>query len=91
MAALPLWNHGLHQNKHAAGLDLTDAFPMAPHGENILQRAEEVGAYDAQAKQSGLASLRDLRALAERHYGLVKMSAALAVGISALIAIWRQM
>lgn len=34
----PLWKNGIHKKLHKAGLDLTDVFKNAPHGEEVFGR-----------------------------------------------------
>lgn len=41
-----LWKGGRHQAMHEAGKDLTEAFDEAPHGADLLARAEMVGLLD---------------------------------------------
>ncbi len=38
-----LWVDGDHQGEHEAGKDLTEEMPMAPHGEETLERVKLVG------------------------------------------------
>lgn len=38
-----LWIDGDHQGQHAAGKDLTEEMPLAPHGEETLERVKLVG------------------------------------------------
>jgi len=38
-----LWTEGDHQGQHVAGKDLTDDMKLAPHGEEMLERAILVG------------------------------------------------
>jgi predicted heme/steroid binding protein len=38
-----LWVDGDHQGEHEAGKDLTEEMPMAPHGEETLERIKLVG------------------------------------------------
>jgi len=38
-----LWKNGKHQVIHRAGMDLTEAFKHAPHGEEVLKRFPVVG------------------------------------------------
>jgi len=38
-----LWMEGDHQGQHVAGKDLTDDMKMAPHGEEMFERAKLVG------------------------------------------------
>ncbi len=38
-----LWGGGDHMGLHAAGKDLTDEIDLAPHGEEVFQRAKLVG------------------------------------------------
>lgn len=38
-----LWVDGDHQGQHVAGKDLTDEMPIAPHGEETLERVKQIG------------------------------------------------
>lgn len=38
-----LWSDGDHMGLHEAGKDLTDDIDLAPHREEVLERAELVG------------------------------------------------
>lgn len=44
-SALPRWRGGTHI-KHAAGNDMSDALPRAPHDATLLERAQRVGTFD---------------------------------------------
>ena len=49
MTNLKLWKNGSHM-KHAAGHDLTDSLPKAPHGEEKLEDLTVVGKFDTSRK-----------------------------------------
>lgn len=49
MAGLKLWKNGVHM-KHAAGYDMTDSLPKAPHGEEKLEGLPVIGKYDSSKK-----------------------------------------
>jgi predicted heme/steroid binding protein len=49
MTTLKLWKNGLHM-KHAAGHDMTDSLPKAPHGEEKLEHLPVIGTYDGSRK-----------------------------------------
>lgn len=38
-----LWSDGDHMGLHEAGKDLTDDIDLAPHREEVLERAELIG------------------------------------------------
>ncbi len=38
-----LWQEGKHQVLHHAGVDLTDALALAPHGADLLERFPVIG------------------------------------------------
>ncbi len=38
-----LWREGTHQVTHKAGVDLTDAFDYAPHGEDVFEKFHIIG------------------------------------------------
>jgi predicted heme/steroid binding protein len=39
----PFWLYGDHMAAHQAGKDLTNEIELAPHREEVFQRAKEVG------------------------------------------------
>jgi len=41
-----LWREGRHQALHEAGVDLTEALSMAPHGEEFLRKFPVIGKYE---------------------------------------------
>jgi len=49
VANLKLWKNGTHM-KHAAGHDMTDSLPKAPHGEEKLNGLAVVGKFDPSRK-----------------------------------------
>ncbi len=38
-----LWGDGEHMGMHQAGKDLTEELELAPHGEEVLERAKLIG------------------------------------------------
>jgi predicted heme/steroid binding protein len=40
-----LWREGRHQALHEAGIDLTEAMRLAPHGEEFIEGFPVVGIY----------------------------------------------
>ncbi len=38
-----LWKNGKHMERHLAGRDLSEALPAAPHGNEVLQKFNQVG------------------------------------------------
>jgi predicted heme/steroid binding protein len=38
-----MWENGLHEDEHAAGVDLTDDMDFAPHNDDVLQDLPVVG------------------------------------------------
>lgn len=52
-----LWKTGKHQNRHAAGNDLTETISNAPHTEKVLDRFQVVGELSEDTSQSKLAQL----------------------------------
>jgi len=49
-----LWNKGHHMQQHSAGGDLTDEFTkMAPHGEEVFEKVEQVGVIRESGQESG--------------------------------------
>jgi predicted heme/steroid binding protein len=51
MTGVKLWKNGSHM-KHAAGQDMTDSLPKAPHGEEKLEGLPVVGPFDISRKPS---------------------------------------
>lgn len=85
----PKWQGGLHFNKHTAGADLTAVFPQAPHGEKVLDAVKKVGTFDGGAAGSGHPEIRLFEGLAGRHLSISRYAAAFAVGLAAVVALWR--
>jgi predicted heme/steroid binding protein len=57
MSGSSLWKDGKHQVLHDAGLDLTDAMELAPHGGDILERFPVIGTLQrAGTKDSSIAT-----------------------------------
>ena len=42
-----LWKGGVHMNRHKSGSDLTSDIKAAPHGEEMLERYQQVGELEA--------------------------------------------
>lgn len=42
-----LWQQGVHQVLHSAGMDLTGSLAAAPHGDEFLEKFPAVGTYDS--------------------------------------------
>jgi len=38
-----LWKKGAHMNRHQAGMDLTEAIAVSPHGRDVLTKIQEKG------------------------------------------------
>jgi len=58
-----LWKDGVHMNIHRAGEDLTNDLSEAPHGEEILDKFEQVGILENESEYlyiDNKESLRDL-------------------------------
>ena len=47
-----LWRNGTHVNRHHAGEDLTDFMSMAPHGDEVLEKFNEVEEFDAEVVET---------------------------------------
>jgi len=43
VSGLPLWLGGDHLGAHQAGKDLTDELALAPHGDEVMERAKLIG------------------------------------------------
>lgn len=48
-----MWKEGVHMGRHNAGQDLTDAIDGAPHGTEVLDRFNRVGALKETAPVAG--------------------------------------
>ena len=58
-----LWKDGVHMNIHMAGQDLTSDLSEAPHGEEVLDKLEQVGTLEDASQYlyiDGKESIRDL-------------------------------
>ena len=42
-----LWKGGVHMNRHKSGNDLTSDIKAAPHGEEMLERFQQIGELEA--------------------------------------------
>ena len=40
-----LWGGGEHMGMHQAGKDITEELELAPHGEEVLERAKLIGVF----------------------------------------------
>lgn len=58
-----VWAGGTHMARHHAGTDLTDLLPLAPHGEEMLERVQEVGILEQAAPSSEEETKARLRSL----------------------------
>ena len=47
-----MWREGAHVRRHHAGQNLTDSFPAAPHGEEVLERVKLVGELGVPAQEA---------------------------------------
>jgi predicted heme/steroid binding protein len=81
VSGLRLWKGGKHV-KHLAGLDLTEALPKAPHGEEKLEPLDKVGPFDA--------GLRPPRSWAEKaFYFIAYMNLSFVFLVILVISYWR--
>ena len=64
-----MWRDGMHMRRHAAGQDLTDQIPAAPHGLDVLERFPQVGILvESEADMEAPASIpRFIEGFLERH------------------------
>jgi predicted heme/steroid binding protein len=81
VSALPRWRGGTHI-KHAAGNDLTDALPRAPHDAKLLERAQRVGTFDP-------TRLARKTAVQKTFYVVAYLNLTLVFVVLFLIAYWR--
>ncbi len=81
VTSLKLWKKGLHM-KHAAGHDMTNSLPNAPHGEEKLEGVPMVGKYDGSRKPP---KTPDQKAF----YFVAYMNLAIVFSVLIVIAYWR--
>ncbi len=81
MTSLKLWKNGLHM-KHAAGHDMTDSLPKAPHGEEKLEGLPLVGKYDGSRKPSKTP-------VQKMFYFVAYMNLTIVFAVLIVIAYWR--
>jgi predicted heme/steroid binding protein/uncharacterized membrane protein len=81
VSALPRWRGGTHI-KHAAGNDLTDALPRAPHDAKLLERAQRVGTFDPTRRPRKTTVQKAFYVVAYMNLGLVFV-------VLTLLAVWR--
>jgi len=48
VSASKMWKNGVHMARHFAGKDLTEAMDKAPHGDEVLERVQDLGPAEAQ-------------------------------------------
>jgi predicted heme/steroid binding protein/uncharacterized membrane protein len=84
-SASTLWKGGIHFGKHRAGLDLTEALKLAPHGEDrilslpVVRKLAEAGAGTPVAKPPHL----------KVFYFMAFMNLFLVFSVLFIIALWR--
>lgn len=61
------WISGRHMNRHRAGRDLTVELKSAPHGREVLERFDLVGAYEGAPKKRPVGLRGKVDAILERH------------------------
>jgi predicted heme/steroid binding protein len=81
MTSLKLWKNGLHM-KHAAGNDMTNSLPKAPHGEEKLEGLPVVGKYDSSGKPPKTP-------VQKAFYFIAYMNLAIVFFVLIVIAYWR--
>jgi predicted heme/steroid binding protein len=81
MTSLKLWKNGLHM-KHAAGHDMTDSLPKAPHGEEKLEGLPMVGKYDGSRKPPKTP-------VQKMFYFIAYMNLSIVFAVLIVIAYWR--
>jgi predicted heme/steroid binding protein len=81
MTSLKLWKNGLHM-KHAAGDDMTNALPKAPHGEEKLEGLPVIAKYDSSRKPPK-------RPVQKAFYFIAYMNLAVVFFVLIVIAYWR--
>ncbi len=81
MTSLKLWKNGLHM-KHAAGNDMTDSLPKAPHGEEKLDGLSVIGKYDSSRKPPKTA-------VQKAFYCIAYMNLSIVFAVLIVIAYWK--
>jgi predicted heme/steroid binding protein len=81
MTSLKLWKNGMHL-KHAAGQDMTDSLPKAPHGEEKLEGLTVVGKFDSSRKPPKTS-------VQKTFYVIAYMNLAVVFCVLIVIAYWR--
>lgn len=81
MTSLKLWKNGVHM-KHAAGQDMTDSLPKAPHGEEKLDSLPVVGKYDGSMKPAKTP-------VQKMFYFVAYMNLTIVFAVLIVIAYWR--
>lgn len=81
MSSLKLWKNGVHM-KHAAGQDMTESLPKAPHGEEKLDGLPVVGKYDDSRKPSKTP-------VQKAFYFIAYMNLSIVFCVLIVIAYWR--
>jgi predicted heme/steroid binding protein len=81
MTSLKLWKKGVHM-KHAAGYDLTDSLPKAPHGEEKLEGLPMIGKYNSSRKPPKTT-------VQKAFYFIAYMNLAIVFSVLIVIAYWR--
>ncbi|MBI3600234.1 MAG: hypothetical protein HY097_06290 [Nitrospinae bacterium] len=76
-----LWKSGIHM-KHKAGMDMTSALSMAPHGEEKLSSLPVIGSFNPHAKSS-------LNFYQKAFYFVAYMNLSLVFLTLFIIALWR--
>ncbi len=77
-----LWPQGQHMKRHHAGMDLTDALPLAPHAEEVMTRLKVVGEYSPSQQTGKDASGHQFYFIAYMNLGIVFI-------ILFILALWR--
>jgi len=78
-----LWRNGNHMKRHQAGVDLTDIFSQAPHGEDKILSMPEIGSI------SMLESKPKEEVYKKVFYFMAYMNLGLVFTISLILALWR--
>jgi predicted heme/steroid binding protein/uncharacterized membrane protein len=78
-----LWKGGRHVGKHQAGFDLTEALPMAPHGEDKIAPLPIVGRF-IDTGEAGKKPCHE-----KGFYFMTYLNLVLVFGILLIISLWR--
>ncbi|HXE96211.1 MAG TPA: hypothetical protein VN642_07390, partial [Dongiaceae bacterium] len=77
-----LWKQGVHMGRHNAGVDLTEALKLAPHGDDKISAMREVGALIAVGP-------RKMEPHEKVFYFMAYMNLTIVLVIVLILSLWR--